>query len=224
MSEIGWRWAGLFLALWGLSACRGVSAQTGPQIVVNECASGSSGWIELLNRGAVAAELAKDPASCWYVDDAEGGGSPKLLGDTNLLHPTGSTTCSALGRPATCGVIGPGEHVWIKFAFVNATSADACRLLSAQKSGSTCGPVLDRGAGGPTASASAGQCFGRQPDGAGWATGAIACTQGAVNGGCTVGSACDDGNACRNLSTRMRQRWFEFSEPPRRRATPALVG
>ena len=28
----------------------------------------------------------------------------------------------------------------------------------------------------------------------------------------------------RNLSTRMRQRWFEFSESPRRRATPAVVG
>jgi hypothetical protein len=28
----------------------------------------------------------------------------------------------------------------------------------------------------------------------------------------------------RNLSTRMRQRWFEFSESPRRRSAPALVG
>ena len=30
--------------------------------------------------------------------------------------------------------------------------------------------------------------------------------------------------ARRNLSTRMRQRWVEFSEPPRRRSTPAWVG
>jgi hypothetical protein len=30
--------------------------------------------------------------------------------------------------------------------------------------------------------------------------------------------------ALRNLSTRMRQRSFEFSEPPRRRTTSALVG
>ena len=30
--------------------------------------------------------------------------------------------------------------------------------------------------------------------------------------------------ALRNLSTRMRQRWFEFSESPRRRSAPALVG
>jgi hypothetical protein len=29
--------------------------------------------------------------------------------------------------------------------------------------------------------------------------------------------------APRNLSTRMRQRWFEFSEPPRRRTTSASV-
>jgi hypothetical protein len=28
----------------------------------------------------------------------------------------------------------------------------------------------------------------------------------------------------RNLSTRMRQQWFEFSESPRRRSAPALVG
>jgi hypothetical protein len=28
----------------------------------------------------------------------------------------------------------------------------------------------------------------------------------------------------RNLSTKMRQRWFEFSESPRRRATSAWVG
>jgi hypothetical protein len=31
-------------------------------------------------------------------------------------------------------------------------------------------------------------------------------------------------SARRNLSTRMRQRWFEFSESPRRRSAPALVG
>ncbi len=30
--------------------------------------------------------------------------------------------------------------------------------------------------------------------------------------------------ARRNLSTRMRQRWFEFKESPRRRWAPALVG
>jgi hypothetical protein len=30
--------------------------------------------------------------------------------------------------------------------------------------------------------------------------------------------------ALRNLSTRMRQRWFEFSEPARRRTTSASVG
>ena len=30
-------------------------------------------------------------------------------------------------------------------------------------------------------------------------------------------------HAGRNLSTRMRQRWFEFREPPRRLATSALV-
>jgi hypothetical protein len=33
-----------------------------------------------------------------------------------------------------------------------------------------------------------------------------------------------DVTGVRNLSTRMRQRWFEFSEPPRRRTTSASVG
>jgi hypothetical protein len=32
------------------------------------------------------------------------------------------------------------------------------------------------------------------------------------------------GHGYRNLSTRMRQRWFEFSESPRRRSAPALEG
>jgi hypothetical protein len=34
----------------------------------------------------------------------------------------------------------------------------------------------------------------------------------------------DPAPTARNLSTRVRQRWFEFSEPPRRRATSAWVG
>ena len=34
----------------------------------------------------------------------------------------------------------------------------------------------------------------------------------------------ETGRAVRNLSTRMRQRWFEFKESPRRRLAPGLVG
>jgi cytosine/adenosine deaminase-related metal-dependent hydrolase len=190
------------LALLGIAAAgvmgdrRSTDAEPQP-LVVNECATGSSGWIELFNRSGQALDFSADHDRCWLVDDIEGGGAPKLISDANLLHPQGSTTCSALNRPATCSVVGPGEHVWVKYAFVNATTADACRLVSVPKVGSTCGTmVIDQTVGGPTSSSSAGQCFGRQPDGEGWSGGAIACTQGAGNGGCVVGSACDDGNPC----------------------------
>ena len=39
-----------------------MNAQTGPEIVVNECSSGSSGWIELLGCGMV------DPNVYGFVD------------------------------------------------------------------------------------------------------------------------------------------------------------
>ena len=185
----------LFLLLLA-GGCRAANAQGSAHIVVNECSSGPSGWVELLNTGTVAGDLTNDTGHCWFVDDVEGGGAPKVVGDTNTNHPPGSTTCSALGRPATCGVVGPGEHVWVKYAFVNSASADACRFLNAPKSGATCGADSDQGVGGPTASTSMGQCFGRQPDGAGWSPSPVACTQGAPNGGCIVGTGCDDGNAC----------------------------
>jgi len=44
--------------------------------------------------------LARDPGSCWYADDSEGGGSPKAITDSNVNHPAGSTTCAAAGRSA----------------------------------------------------------------------------------------------------------------------------
>ena len=117
-------------------------------------------------------------AHCWFVDDVEGGGAPKAVGDTNTNHPTGSTTCSALGRPATCGVIAPGEHVWVKYAFVNSASADACRFLNAPKTGAPVAPPPTRASAGRRPRRPSGQCFGRQPDGAGWSPGPVACTQG----------------------------------------------
>ena len=79
---------------------------------------------------------------------------------------------------------------------MNAATPDACRLLTTPR---------DRGLRGAAArhrhrccdqAATAGECFGRQPDGAGWPSGPIACTQGGSNGECTVGTVCDDGNAC----------------------------
>jgi cytosine/adenosine deaminase-related metal-dependent hydrolase len=160
----------------------------GPAIVVNECMSGSSGWVELANAGAAAVDLANDPASCWYVDDGNGGGSPRAITDANVNHPDGSPTCAAAGRGVTCGLVAPGEHVWVRLSFINSVTPDACRLLAAPRSGGGCGTPADLGVGGPTASSAAGQCFGRQPDLGAWGATAIACTQGAANpcgeGGC----------------------------------------
>jgi len=163
-------------------------ALAGPAIVVNECMSGSSGWVELANTSAAAVDLAADPASCWYVDDSEGGGAPRAITDANVNHPDGSGTCAAGGRGASCGIVAPGEHVWVKLSYINSVTPDACRLLAAPRGAGACGTPADVGVGGPTASSAAGQCFGRQPDLGPWAATAIACTQGAANpcgpGGC----------------------------------------
>jgi 5-methylthioadenosine/S-adenosylhomocysteine deaminase len=165
---------------------RGLEA---PAIVVNECMSGSSGWVELANTSATAVDLNADPESCWFVDDGAGGGAPRAITDANVNHPEGSVTCAGAGRGAACGLVAPGEHVWVKISFINSVTADACRLLAAPRSGGACGGTpADIGVGGPTASTAAGQCFGREPDLGPWSATAIECTQGAVNpcgpGGC----------------------------------------
>lgn len=166
-------------------------------MVVNECASGPTGWIELLNRGSEGVDLARDPEACWFIDDAAGGGSAKLVSDANVNHAQGSSSCGALERTATCAAIAPGEAVWIRYPFINATTPDACRLLSTPRVSGVCGALLrDSGTGVATHATVAGQCFGRQPDGANWSTGPIACTPGASNGKCAPGNACDDGNPC----------------------------
>jgi len=188
----------VYLALAG-TAGGAANAQLAPQasVVVNECASGPTGWIELYNRGSERVDLAKDPDACWFIDDAAGGGGAKLVSDVNVNHAPGSTSCSSLERTPTCAAIGPGESVWIKYPFINATTPDACRLLSTPRLSGVCGALLrDSGAGLATHTTAAGQCFGRQPDGANWSTGPIACTPGASNGKCVPGNACDDGNLC----------------------------
>ena len=174
-----------------------VRAVDGPSIVVNECMSGSGGWLELVNRGAATVDLAGDPARCWLVDDGDGGGSPRAIGDANVNHVDGAPTCAAAGRGAACGLVAPGEHVWVKLSFINSVTPDACRLLAAPRSGASCGTPADVAVGGPTASSAAGQCFGRQPELGDWSATAIACTQGAVNpcgpGGCPVPTPPDGG-------------------------------
>lgn len=170
-------------------------------LVVNECRSGSSGYIELYNPGPSAIDLAADPASCWFVDDIAGGGSPKRITDSVTRHAATSTTCSTAGRSATCGLVAAGERVWIDYAYVNSASADACRLLESALVSGTCGTsYVDQSAGGPTASTATGQCFGRSYDGGPWASGAIACTPDGESNApppcASLGQACDDGDAC----------------------------
>jgi cytosine/adenosine deaminase-related metal-dependent hydrolase len=182
----------------GAAVLAPTSASAAPYpLVVNECSTGAGGWIELVNRGATTLDLARDPSRCWLVDDSEGGGAPKVITDSNLVHAAGSTTCSSRGRPATCGVVAPTERVWLKYAYFNAATGDQCRFLSAPRVSTGCGaPLADPDAGGSTSSTSSGQCFGRRPDGGSWSTVAMACTQGASNGACTAGAPCEDGNPC----------------------------
>lgn len=186
-----------FCLVVGLVGCRAARAQSPAAVVVNECASGPAGWIELLNRGADPVDLVKDSDICWYVDDAPGGGTPKLVSDANVNHAAGSRSCGAPGRSPTCAAIGPGEAVWVKYPFINSGTGDTCRLLTASRVGGICGGGLrDTGASVSTRATEAGQCFGRQPDGAEWSSGPIACSPGAPNAKCLAGGACDDGNPC----------------------------
>jgi 5-methylthioadenosine/S-adenosylhomocysteine deaminase len=170
----------------------------GSGLVVNECATGTGGYIELYNGGGTTLDLTNDSSLCWFVDDINGGGAPKRITDAVVNHAAGSTTCSALGRSATCGVVAPGEVVWVPYSYVNAASADECRLITAAKSAGTCSTTYsDESAGGLTSSTVAGTCFGRASDGGAWLPGAIACSKGTTNGpACVVGATCDDGNAC----------------------------
>lgn len=166
-------------------------------VLVNECATGTSGWIELLNRGPTALDLANDSTVCWQVDDSDGGGAPKTISDGNTIHPDGSTICATYGRKANCAIIGPGERVRIAYAFVNAKTKDQCRVMTAPRTGTVCGAdAVDVGVGFTTASQVAGQCFGRAPDGATPVVSPIPCSPGAPNNACTVGAPCDDGNPC----------------------------
>ncbi|GMV14815.1 MAG: hypothetical protein AMXMBFR56_30390 [Polyangiaceae bacterium] len=166
-------------------------------LVVNECSTGTGGFIELYNAGTATLDLTNDPTSCWFVDDVEGGGAPKKITDSLVNHAASSTTCAAAGRAATCALVAPGEVVWVPYSYVNSTTADACRLISSAKSGTTCSTSYVAEDSGPTASSSAGQCFGRTADGGNWSSAAITCSKGASNGpACTAGAACDDGDAC----------------------------
>jgi hypothetical protein len=165
-------------------------------LVVNECGAGSGGFVELVNTGSTSLDLARDPSSCWYVDDTSGGGSPKLISDSNVNHAVGSPTCANAGKSSTCALVGPGERVWVSYSYINWTSPDECRLLASTKSASACSnDFATVGSVGTTSASAAGQCFGRLPDLGAWLNAAITCTKGGANP-CQAGASCDDGNAC----------------------------
>ncbi|MFL5318194.1 MAG: lamin tail domain-containing protein [Myxococcaceae bacterium] len=176
-------------------------------VLVNECQSGTGGYIELINPGSKTVDLYQDPTRCFFVDDKEGGATPKLLTDSNVHHAAGSTTCSSAGRGSACGRVAPGERVWLAFSSVDSVNADACRLLSSGFSGGVCGTTRsDLNAGGSTTGAGSAVCYGRSPDASAWLDHPLdACTpNGGVNaaqlactpGGEKPGSSCDDGNKC----------------------------
>ncbi len=166
-------------------------------VVVNECKTGAGGWIELYNAGSSAVDLAKDLVRCYWVDDAAGGSAPTRITDANVIHPSGSTTCSSVGRPSTCARVGVRETVLVRFAGVDSSRTDACRLLTSTKSiGSTCSTTTTDGAvGGTTRSLRDGTCFGRVGDSGAWATAPIPCSELASNAfACPAG--CNDFNSC----------------------------
>jgi hypothetical protein len=128
-------------------------AALNPAVVINEHASGSAGWVELFNDSDSAADI-----SGWIVDDIlSGGTAPKVL-------PAGS-------------VIPARGLLVVAYAGFNAASADTVNLLDTTKA------VVDSHPNGYGGSSVAGLCFGRQPDGGPWASGAVPCSKGESNAG-----------------------------------------
>jgi hypothetical protein len=95
----------------------------------------------------------------WHVDDiANGGAAAKSLS----------------------GTLAPGAHLVVSYGGINTASTDQVRVLD------NLGAERDAHDNFYAGSSLTGQCFGRQPDGGAWASGAIPCTLGGSNG-CPVG-------------------------------------
>ena len=107
--------------------------------------------------------------SNWLVDDIVGGYAPKSLGTSVSLAP--------------------GARLVIAYAGINHASTDQVRLVDQT------GLVRDTHSNFYAGSSILGQCFGRQPDGGDWATGAVTCSLGTTNG-CATNGACEDGDLC----------------------------
>lgn len=126
----------------------------GARVVINEFSPGYGGWVELFNAGDADADLGG-----YQIDDvASGGFSPKTI--------------------AAGTVLAPGAHLVVPFAGINWASADEVRLVDG---GSGAAGPGDATSNHFAQSSIAGLCFGRQPDGGGWASAAVPCSEGASN-------------------------------------------
>ena len=179
------------------------SALVSSTVMVNECQSGTAGFIELYNAGKVTVDLYNDPSHCWFVDDMDGGGTPKLITDSNVNHSGTSKACFASKRGSSCALVAPGERVWIPLTTVN-TTGDQCRLIVSGFTAGKCNKTFeDANVGGP-AFPGKGVCSGRVRDGQGWSASAIACTPNAGKngpaiqcaGGMEPGNGCSNGDPC----------------------------
>jgi hypothetical protein len=174
------------------------SALTTSPVLINEVMNGRSGWVELYNPASTAIDLYKDPRTCWWVDDNENGGAPKLITDANVNHAAGSTTCSSAGRPSTCAKLGPREKVWVTLSSINTTDGDHVRVLSSAFTNGACTTATAAtnefavSWGAPT-----GTCWARLPDGAAWSNQHVTCSPGAANpNGQTCANGLVPGSAC----------------------------
>jgi hypothetical protein len=137
----------------GRQSCCGAGAAPGPSVVINEFSAGSNGWVELYNVSSSPIDL-----SGWVVDDIRSGGA------------------KAAGLAAGT-TIQPSGFVVVPFGGINVASSDQVNLVDAN------GHAVDETANFYAGSSISGKCFGRTPDGGGWGSAAVPCTEGASNGG-----------------------------------------
>ncbi|MBT9557309.1 MAG: lamin tail domain-containing protein [Myxococcales bacterium] len=149
--------------------CRG--GTSGAKLVLNEFSAGPNGWVELLNTGNKPAFLA-----AYSVNSTLSGFVP-TFGDS------GANTS-----------IPAGARIVVPYGWLKPNGLDFLSLYRAY------GPV-ESVSNFWTSGSTDGLCFARLPDGSGTFAGkAVPCTKGMNNGSaltvCSVGGACNDGNAC----------------------------
>ncbi len=121
-------------------------------VVINEFTPGSSGWVELFNKGTAGVDV-----SGWSVTDATASAG------TTKKFPAGS-------------VVPPGGYVTLSYGSINTSSVDHVTLKT------TAGVTVETKGNYFTSGSNAGKCFGRLPDGGEWSPQAlVSCSKGAKN-------------------------------------------